>query len=83
MSNSSSSSTLNASKDQNTSDDPYCLQHYDNPGTILVCQISTGENYALYSCSMKISLFAKNKLDFNRREIMLSGEILLVTTIKN
>ncbi|GMH16673.1 hypothetical protein Nepgr_018514 [Nepenthes gracilis] len=36
----------------------------DSPGVLLMQQILAGENYASWSCSMKIALSSKNKLGF-------------------
>lgn len=49
---------------QENSDDPYCIHHSDNPGTVLVSQILTGDNYSSWSRAMTIALSVKIKLDF-------------------
>ncbi|KAL4575087.1 hypothetical protein LXL04_021928 [Taraxacum kok-saghyz] len=57
--------TPSSSSEQNSnSNDPFFVHHSDNPGSILVSQILTGENYASWSRSMKIALSAKNKFEF-------------------
>jgi hypothetical protein len=43
---------------------PFFLHNGDNPGTVLVSQPLTGENYNTWSRSMIVSLTAKNKLGF-------------------
>jgi gag-polypeptide of LTR copia-type len=43
---------------------PYFLHHSDNPGTILVSQLLTEDNYPAWSRAMIISLSSKNKLGF-------------------
>lgn len=59
------SSGSSSSHDQNSNtNDPFFIHHSDNPGTNLVSQILTGENYASWNRSMKIALSAKNKFEF-------------------
>lgn len=43
---------------------PYLLKTFDNPGTVLVTDFLTTENYAIWSRSMLRALRAKNKLGF-------------------
>lgn len=44
--------------------DPYYLHHSDTPGSLLVSQVLTGDNYVSWSRSMRIALDIKNKLGF-------------------
>ncbi|KAL7607992.1 hypothetical protein Lser_V15G10096 [Lactuca serriola] len=55
---------VNSSNSGQFSNDPYFIHHNDNPGTILVSQILTRDNYASWSRSLKIALLAKNKFEF-------------------
>lgn len=43
---------------------PYYLHNGENPGTILVTQPLTKENYATWSHSIIYALDSKNKIDF-------------------
>ncbi|XP_022848779.1 uncharacterized protein LOC111371099 [Olea europaea var. sylvestris] len=43
---------------------PYFLRHSDSPGLMLVSQQLTGDNYASWSCAMRIAMSIKNKLGF-------------------
>lgn len=43
---------------------PYFLHHSDNPGTILVTHLLSGQNYNTWVRSMTMALTAKNKLGF-------------------
>ena len=43
---------------------PYFLHHSNGPGTVLVSQVLTGENYASWSRAMTIALSVNNKLGF-------------------
>lgn len=63
MSTSAQSSSQN-SDSIGSSNGPYFLHHSDSPGTVLVLQILTGENYGAWSRAMTIALFVKNKIDF-------------------
>jgi hypothetical protein len=59
MESNSSISTL-STMDSN----PLYLHHGDSPGSILVTQLLTGDNYYTWSRSMFMALTAKNKLQF-------------------
>jgi hypothetical protein len=59
MESNSSISTL-STMDSN----PLYLHHGDNPGSILVTQLLTGDNYYTWSRLMFMALTAKNKLQF-------------------
>ena len=54
----------NLTEQNSNSNDPFYVHHSDNPGSILVSQVLTGENYASWSRSMMIALSAKNKFEF-------------------
>lgn len=54
------------------SSSPYFLHHGDNPSIILVSQLLDGDNYNSWSRSMKIALWAKNKLGFVNGTLILS-----------
>lgn len=54
----------NSNSNNQSSNDPYFINNNDNPGSILVSQILTGENFASWSRSMEIALSAKNKFEF-------------------
>lgn len=43
---------------------PLFLHHDDNPGTVLVSWLLTGENYSTWSRSIAMALNAKNKTGF-------------------
>jgi hypothetical protein len=43
---------------------PYFLHNSDNPGTVLVSRILTGDNFFTWSRAMQMALSAKNKLGF-------------------
>jgi len=43
---------------------PLYLHHGDNPSSILVTQLLTGDNYYTWSWSMFMTLTAKNRLQF-------------------
>ncbi|XXG72046.1 hypothetical protein AAC387_Pa07g1228 [Persea americana] len=43
---------------------PYYLHHPDNPGTVLVSQPLTGDNYPTWSRTMVMALTARNNADF-------------------
>ena len=47
-----------------SSNDPYFLHHSDSPGTLLVSQVLTGENYASWYRSMTIALSVKKQTRF-------------------
>jgi hypothetical protein len=59
MESNSSNSTI-STMDSN----PLYLHHGDSPGSILVTQLLTGDNYYTWSRSMFMALTAKNKLQF-------------------
>ncbi|KAL0458381.1 UNVERIFIED_CONTAM: hypothetical protein Slati_0465300 [Sesamum latifolium] len=61
---SSSSKTTNPFINFNDPANPYRLKTYDNPGTILVTELLTTENYSTWTRSMRRALRAKNKLGF-------------------
>jgi hypothetical protein len=48
---------------------PLYLHHGDSPGSILVTQLLTGDNYYTWSRSMFMALTAKNKLQFINRTL--------------
>ena len=64
MNPSDSSNPSNPHENQMNSDDPYYIHHSDSPGSILVSQILTGDNYGASSRAMTIALSVKNKIDF-------------------
>lgn len=43
---------------------PYYLHHGDSPGSVLVSQVLTGDNYNTWSRSVMMALIAKNKIRF-------------------
>jgi len=43
---------------------PFFLHNGDNPGTVLVSQILTGDNFSTWRRSMEMALTAKNKIGF-------------------
>lgn len=49
---------------------PYYLHNSDNPGTILVSRVMTGDNYSTWSRAMRMALSAKNKLGFIDKTIL-------------
>lgn len=64
MSESLNRSNPDSNSSNNQTDDLYYIHHSDNPGTLMVTEILTGENYASWSRSMTIALSVKNKIEF-------------------
>lgn len=58
------------SSNEISSKDPYFLHHADNPGTLLINQQLTFDNYASWSWSMTIALLVKNKFDIFTRDLL-------------
>ncbi|KAA8532464.1 hypothetical protein F0562_032497 [Nyssa sinensis] len=60
------------SSSSHSSDDPanpYFLYHGDSPGTLLVSQLLTGENYNTWNRSMTMALTAKIRLDSSMAQL--------------
>lgn len=63
MSSPTSSSVNPSSSSVNeNSNSPYYLHHSDNPGTILVSTLLTGDNYPSWKRAMRMALCAQNKI---------------------
>lgn len=71
-------SPRNGSRNQNSSTDngmtkdtsnPYYLHHSDNPGTMLVSQPSTSDNYSTWNRAINMALSVKNKTGFTNGSI--------------
>ncbi|XP_041011279.1 uncharacterized protein LOC121255050 [Juglans microcarpa x Juglans regia] len=60
----SSSSSSSSSSVLEDSSSPFHLQNGDSPGSILVSNLLTGDNYNSWCRSMEMALKAKNKIGF-------------------